>query len=60
MGALLSAVTFTGGSLEDDYGVKPAESSSAISVLVAVAYEVGQRGLKIDENMRHPCWVFHS
>lgn len=54
----MSAVTFTGGSLEDDYGVKPAESSSDVSVLVAVAYEVDQRVLKIDKNRRHPCWLF--
>lgn len=60
MGGLLSAVSFTGGSLENDYCVKPAESSSAISVLVAIAYEVGQRALKIDKNMRDTCWVFHS
>lgn len=45
---LLSAVAFTGGSLENDYCVKPAEGSSAISVLVAVVYEEGQRGLKIN------------
>lgn len=46
-GGLWSAVACTGGSLENYYCVKPAENSSAISVLVAVAYVVGQRGLKI-------------
>lgn len=59
-GRTLSAVTFTAGSLENYYCVKPAESSSAFSVLVAVAYGVGQRCLKIHKNMRHTCWVFHS
>lgn len=51
---LLSAVAFTGGSLENGYCVKPAESSSAISVLVAIVYEVGQRGLKINPT----CLIF--
>lgn len=59
MGGLLSAVTFRDGFLENYYCVKPAESSSAISVLVAIAYKVGQRALKIDKNMRHTSWVFH-
>lgn len=40
--------------------MNPAESLSAISVLVAVVCEVGQRDLKIHEKMRDICWASHS
>lgn len=50
-GGLWSAVTHTGGILENYCCVKPTESTSAISVLVAVAYEVGQRGPEDKPNM---------
>lgn len=42
------------------YCMKPAESFSGISVLVAVVCEVGQRGLKIYNKMRGICWAFHN
>jgi len=40
--------------------MKPAETFYAISVLVAVVWEVGQRDLKMHKKMRALSWAFHS
>lgn len=39
---------------------KPAESFLVMSVLIAIAHEVGQRQLEICKKMRGICWAFHS